>query len=130
MSVRLRIPQSEWFVKVFRLSPNYFAFLGGVFISSSVNLYTSALTADPRPQRVFVLLAAAACMFVSGFAWTAIAWNLEPIFTIARAEGPTSIEGLAETLSQRLLARRLPRLVGYLACGCLIGALGLFLLAA
>ena len=64
-------------MELFRISPNYFSFLGGVFIAASVNIYTSIFVSDTLPAKWILLLVACCLLFVSGFFWTKLAWRLE-----------------------------------------------------
>lgn len=124
-------PGKAQILRLLRLSPSYFGFLGGIFISLSINLYTDAFAADVLPIRWRTILVAASCIFISGLFWTVIAWNLEPIHHLVIAQ-PT--EGTDEQKERevwdRFLGPKLTRLVIYLivACSAALTGLGVLLI--
>ena len=68
---------------IFNLSPNFYAFMGGLFISAAVNLYTGVFAADQLPNRWKIILLSSLLAFLSGIAWSVLAWNLETINRLA-----------------------------------------------
>jgi len=75
-------------LKVLRLSPNYFAFLGGVLISASINLYTNIVLIENPIKEFSDILAGGILLLLSGICCSIIAWNLESINRLAIHESP------------------------------------------
>lgn len=113
-------------LRVLRLNPNYFAFLGGVFIATSVNLYTTIFAADMRPLRWDMILLAAFSMLVSSVFWTILAWNLEPIYSLTISQSPNWMD--EQKAWKALVEARLKRLAIYLCIALMAAIIGLILL--
>lgn len=114
------------FLKVLSLSPNYYAFLGGVFISASVNLYTGIFAADSAPNRWRFLLLSAMFSFLSGIIWSAMAWNLETINRLSIVQSPEFMD--EQKIWERLVLARIRRLALYFAAAFCSAVFGLALL--
>ena len=71
--------------RVMRLNSNYFAFIGGIMIATSVNLLTGMFSNDQLPDRYCFILASACFALFSGCFWTSLAWTLEPLQAIGRS---------------------------------------------
>lgn len=98
----------------FSISPNFYAFLGGVFISAAVNLYTGVFTGEVLPVRWKIILISAIFAFVSGTLWSVISWNLEIINRLAIIQSPEFVD--EQKMWRQLLLAKLPKLVVYLIC--------------
>jgi len=106
----------------FNLSPNFYAFLGGVFISAAVNLYTGVFAADSVPERWKIILISAFLAFISGALWSLIAWNLETINRLAIIQSPEFVD--EQKMWRKLLLAKFPKLTIYLigAFSCAVGS--------
>lgn len=113
-------------LRVFRLSPNYFAFLSGVFISASINLYTSIVLMERASSRFQAILVGSVLLFVSGVFCSIIAWNLESINRLAIYESPKFID--EQKVWEKLVQRQLGRLFFYLISAILLAVLGFFII--
>ncbi len=102
------------FLVLFNLSPNFYAFLGGVFISTAVNLYTGVFAAETIPLRWKTVLISALLAFISGMLWSVIAWNLETINRLTITQSPEFVD--EQKIWRKLILARLPRLATYLIC--------------
>ena len=111
-----RFPGKGILLRVFRLSPNSFAFLGGVFISVAVNLYTGVYATDALPMRWLPIVCASVAALISSFFWTAIAWILEPLRSLALSQSPDWMD--PEEVWERLLSPELPKLMICLVIAC------------
>jgi hypothetical protein len=110
-------------LKPFSLSPNFYAFLGGVLISTAVNLYTGIFASDGMPIRWRVVLLSAILAAVSGAMWSVIAWNLETINRLSIIQSPEFMD--EQKIWTKLISDRLPRLIAYFGLG-LVSAIGSF----
>jgi hypothetical protein len=96
----------------FTLSPNFYAFLGGVFISAAVNLYTGVFAGEAVPTRWKIILISALLAFISGTLWSMIAWNLETINRLAITQSPEFVD--EQKIWRKLIMVKLPKLTTYL----------------
>ena len=110
-------------IVLLRLSSNYYSFLGGVFISTSVNFYTTIFASDTLPTGWLFILIAAILTFVSGFFWTALAWNLEPLQAIISAAPSDYVE--QKTAWEKLVSPKMKKLGTYLFISLTTAVLGL-----
>lgn len=101
---------------VLRWNPNNFAFLGGVFISASVNLYTSVAVVDTPLRRIAAILWATVLLFVAGVCSSALSWNLDSINRLAYRESPTFMkEEQIRSIWEALVLERLVKLCVFLS---------------
>ena len=114
-------------LRVFRLSPNYFAFLSAVFISASINLYTSIILIERTSNRFQAIFAGSILLFVSGVFCSIIAWNLESINRLAIYESPKFIDD--QEVWEKLIQRQLGKLFFYLLSAILLAVLGFFIMS-
>ncbi len=98
----------------FNLSPNFYAFLGGVFISASVNLYTGVFAGETIPSRWKIILASALLAFISGMLWSMIAWNLETINRLTITQSPEFVD--EQAIWRKLIIAQMPKLATYIVC--------------
>ncbi len=114
-------------IRLFRLNPTYFAFLGGVFVTTSINLYTAvyAYTSTP-PTRWKPISFAALCSLISGACFSAIAFKLEPIHKLAFSKAPRYVDEQKEWT--RLLSTEKQMLTILLVVGLASAAAGILLL--
>lgn len=105
-------------IALFNLSPNFYAFLGGVYVSTAVNLYTGVFAGEAIPTRWRTILLSALLALVSGILWSVIAWNLEMVNRLAIIQSPEFID--EQKIWKKLLIGRLPKLIigliGALSC--------------
>jgi len=113
-------------LKLLRLGPNDFSFLGGIFIATSVNLYTGVFAADVRPGRWVTILTAGLSILVSGFFWSAIAWNLGSILTLTSSAPPESVN--EKDTWEKIISPNLKKLGAYLTVACVAALIGLIVL--
>jgi hypothetical protein len=116
-------PHKSGLLKPFSLSPNFYAFLGGVFISTAVNLYTGIFASDDTPLKWRAVLVSAILAAVSGAMWSVIAWNLEMINRLSIIQSPEFMD--EQRIWTKLISARLPRLIAYFSLG-LVSAIGSF----
>ena len=116
-------------IGVFKLSPNYFSFISAVFISISVNLYTTVAVAKSiaaRSARYQYVLAGSVLLFISGLFSSILAWNLESISRLALRQTPGFMN--EQEVWEKLVLGRFRRLFFYLLCAMTFAMLGLAIL--
>lgn len=116
----------EGILRLLRSGPNYFSFLGGVFVATSVNLYTGVFAAGVRPDRWVTIIASGSSMLVSGFFWSAIAWNLGSILTLTGSAPPESVN--EEDVWKKIITPNLRKLSTYFTLACVAAVIGLIVL--
>lgn len=92
MSDAIGMNKENILLKVLRLSPNYYAFLGGVLISASVSLYTNIVLIENSPKSFFVIVAGSILLLVSGICSSKVAWDLESTNRLAIHESPAFMD--------------------------------------
>ena len=99
-----------------RWNPNNFAFLGGVFISASVNLYTSIAVTEAPPRGAVAILWASILLFVAGISSSALSWNLDSINRLTFRESPAFLrEDQIRSIWEGLISERLLKLCLFLS---------------
>jgi hypothetical protein len=69
----------RFFILLFRLHYGVYIFLSAIFISQSINLFTSIFAVDSPPARYRILMVSASFSLLSAVFWTILAWRLEAI---------------------------------------------------
>jgi hypothetical protein len=116
-------------LKVFRLRSNYFAFLGGIFISVSINLLTGIFVVDTLPNKTNIILISAVSSFLSAFYWLRIGMALEDVDVLAFSKFPLSLRGSeSQDIWEKLVASNLLKLSTYLTIASLSAWLSLLVL--
>lgn len=64
---------------VFRLSPNYFALLAGILISTSINFFTTVVIDPNYPEKWVIILCSSFFIMMSALFLSGISWNLEKL---------------------------------------------------
>lgn len=114
------------FLIPFNITPNFYAFLGGVFISMAVNLYTNIFAGDDIPARWKVILISAILAFLSGSFCSVVAWNLELINRLAILQSPEFVD--EQKIRRQLLLNKTPKLILYLGCAFLCAVISSLIL--
>lgn len=113
------------FFSLFLLNSNYFAFLGGIFIASSVNFYTNVFGCDTRPKRMHIMLIAAILTLISSFFWSLLSWTLQPLQNIYKS---TPSDSLNKSTWITIVSSKIFELTVFFCIGLLTGLLGLIIL--
>lgn len=113
------------FFSLFLLNSNYFAFLGGIFIATSVNFYTNVFGSDTRPKCIHIMLIAAILTLTSSFFWSLLSWTLQPLQSIYKS---TPSDSLDESTWITIVSSKIIKLTVFFCIGLLTGLLGLIIL--
>ena len=113
-------------IKLFKLNPNFYSFLGGVFIAAAVNFYTSVYAVDIRPSNWKIIILASILTFISSAFLTVISWNLEMVNRLTYTSPDKMVD--YEVLWAKLIDLRFVRLCLYLILSFITGISGLFVL--
>ena len=112
--------------RILRSSPSYFAFLSGVVITVSLDLFLGIFSGEELPSRWLVMLICSILTFISALLWTIIALKLETIQSLAFVEAPKWME--IDDVWQKLITPELPTFRIYLAAAVASAAIGLAVL--
>lgn len=121
-----RMSRNSIIISILNLSPNYYSFLGGVFISAAINLYTGVFASEVIPTRWRTILLSALLAFLSGVLWSIVAWNLEKINRLAIAQSPEFVD--EQVIWRKLVLSKLPKLTINLICAFLCAAISSIIL--
>jgi hypothetical protein len=64
---------------VFRISPNYFALLAGILISTSINFFTVVVIDPNHSEKCVIISCSSFFIMMSAILLSAISWNLEKL---------------------------------------------------
>ena len=102
---------NRFFARIARIDHNYYAFISGVVISLSLEIFMNVLLDENIPKHWPVLVATGVLSFLSSLLWSMIAWDLDSIQNLAFREAPDFVD--VDAVWTELLSPRLPKLKAY-----------------
>ena len=111
---------------VFRLSPNYFALLAGILISTSINFFTTVVIDPNYPEKWTIISCSSFLIMMSALLLSVISWNLEKLqrlYDIAPED-----ERNSDYAWEKFIGPDLKKLSAYLISSIIMVLVGLLIL--
>lgn len=117
------------FFGLMRLGPSPYSFLSGVFISVSVNLFTSDLFPEAFDLTNILPIISGILFFISGVFGILISWNLDEVSRVAITERPSLFKHTGDyEIWKDIVDNRKGKLISLLLCLGIFSLLGLIIL--